>query len=215
MSKYDDINYLTYTEKNDKKLPIFENKNDLKEFPKEFNNQPIDKIRKFLLFENEEEQHLFNFMNNKQDYVSNTYLDKLNLFREDFSDEEKLNYLLDYIKEMYGVVTPEVFKNQLEKIFHLENSKFSENDYQKMIYHYFGKSQIDLENEQDREKFKAIIYDEEINKLKLVMYKILELVKCFKMFLIILFMLVIFKVMQQKKKIEELKLLNFIIINYY
>ncbi len=162
MSKYDDINYLTYTEKNDKKLPIFENKNDLKEFPKEFNNQPIDKIRKFLLFENEEEQHLFDFMNNKQDYVSNTYLDKLNLFREDFSDEEKLNYLLDYIKEMYGVVTPEVFKNQLEKIFHLENSKFSENDYQKMIYHYFGKSQIDLENEQDREKFKAIIYDEEI-----------------------------------------------------
>ena len=162
MSKYDDINYLTYKEKKDQKLPNFENKNDLKEFPKEFNNQPIDKIRKFLLFENEEEQNLFNFMNNKQDYVSNTYLDKLNLFREDFSDEEKLNYLLDYIKEMYGVVTPEVFKNQLEKIFHLENSKFSENDYQKMIYHYFGKSQIDLENEQDREKFKAIIYDEEI-----------------------------------------------------
>ena len=162
MSKYDDINYLTYKEKKDQKLPNFENKNDLKEFPKEFNNQPIDKIRKFLLFENEEEEHLFNFMNNKQDYVSNTYLDKLNLFREDFSDEEKLNYLLDYIKEMYGVVTPEVFKNQLEKIFHLENSKFSENDYQKMIYHYFGKSQIDLENEQDREKFKAIIYDEEI-----------------------------------------------------
>ena len=162
MSKYDDINYLTYKEKKDQKLPNFENKNDLKEFPKEFNNQPIDKIRKFLLFENEEEEHLFNFMNNKQDYVSNTYLDKLNLFRENFSDEEKLNYLLDYIKEMYGVVTPEVFKNQLEKIFHLENSKFSENDYQKMIYHYFGKSQIDLENEQDREKFKAIIYDEEI-----------------------------------------------------
>ncbi len=162
MSKYDDINNLNYTEKNHKKLPIFENKNDLKEFPKEFNNQPIDKIRKFLLFENEEEQHLFNFMNNKQDYVSNTYLDKLNLFREDFSDEEKLNYLLDYIKEMYGVVTPEVFKNQLEKIFHLENSKFSENDYQKMIYHYFGKSQIDLENEQDRQLFKNIIFDDGI-----------------------------------------------------
>ena len=162
MSKYDDINYLTYTEKKENKLPHFENKNDLKDFEKEFNNQPIDKIRKFLLFENDEETKLFNFMNNKQDYVSNNYLKNIKILKDDFTDDEKLDYLLDYIKEMYGVITPKVFKNQLEKIFHLENSKFNETDYQKMIFNYFGKSQIDLENENDRDKFKQIIFDDEI-----------------------------------------------------
>ena len=162
MSKYDDINYLTYTEKNDKKLPIFENKNDLKEFPKEFNNQPIEKIRQFLLFENDDEKKLFNFLNNNQDYVTNKYIEKLKVFKDSFDEEEKLNYLLDYIKEMYGVVTPEVFKHQLEKIFHLENSNFQVSDYQKMINMYFHKPQIDLENEQDRQLFKNIIFDDGI-----------------------------------------------------
>ena len=31
-----------------------------------------------------------------------------------------------------------------------------------MIFNYFGKSQIDLENENDRDKFKQIILDDEI-----------------------------------------------------
>ena len=162
MSKYDDINYLTYSERVDKKLPLFENKNDLNEFPKEFNNQPIEKIRQFLLFENDDEKKLFNFLNNNQDYVTNKYIEKLKVFKDSFDEEEKLNYLLDYIKEMYGVVTPEVFKHQLEKIFDLENSNFQVSDYQKMINMYFHKPQIDLENEQDRQLFKNIIFDDEI-----------------------------------------------------
>ena len=162
MSKYDDINYLTYSERVDKKLPLFENKNDLNEFPKEFNNQPIEKIRQFLLFENDDEKKLFNFLNNNQDYVTNKYIEKLKVFKDSFDEEEKLNYLLDYIKEMYGVVTPEVFKHQLEKIFHLENSNFQVSDYQKMINMYFHKPQIDLENEQDRQLFKNIIFDDGI-----------------------------------------------------
>ena len=162
MSKYDDINYLTYSERVDKKLPLFENKNDLNEFPKEFNNQPIEKIRQFLLFENDDEKKLFNFLNNNQDYVTNKYIEKLKVFKDSFDEEEKLNYLLDYIKEMYGVVTPEVFKHQLEKIFDLENSNFQVSDYQKMINMYFHKPQIDLENEQDRQLFKNIIFDDGI-----------------------------------------------------
>ena len=162
MSKYDDINYLTYSERVDKKLPLFENKKDLNEFPKEFNNQPIEKIRQFLLFENDDEKKLFNFLNNNQDYVTNKYIEKLKVFKDSFDEEEKLNYLLDYIKEMYGVVTPEVFKHQLEKIFDLENSNFQVSDYQKMINMYFHKPQIDLENEQDRQLFKNIIFDDEI-----------------------------------------------------
>ena len=162
MSKYDDINYLTYSERVDKKLPLFENKKDLNEFPKEFNNQPIEKIRQFLLFENDDEKKLFNFLNNNQDYVTNKYIEKLKEFKDSFDEEEKLNYLLDYIKEMYGVVTPEVFKHQLEKIFHLENSNFQVSDYQKMINMYFHKPQIDLENEQDRQLFKNIIFDDGI-----------------------------------------------------
>ena len=162
MSKYDDINYLTYSERVDKKLPLFENKKDLNEFPKEFNNQPIEKIRQFLLFENDDEKKLFNFLNNNQDYVTNKYIEKLKEFKDSFDEEEKLNYLLDYIKEMYGVVTPEVFKHQLEKIFDLENSNFQVSDYQKMINMYFHKPQIDLENEQDRQLFKNIIFDDGI-----------------------------------------------------
>jgi hypothetical protein len=162
MSKYDDINYLTYSERVDKKLPLFENKKDLNEFPKEFNNQPIEKIRQFLLFENDDEKKLFNFLNNNQDYVTNKYIEKLKVFKDSFDEEEKLNYLLDYIKEMYGVVTPEVFKHQLEKIFDLENSNFQVSDYQKMINMYFHKPQIDLENEQDRQLFKNIIFDDGI-----------------------------------------------------
>ncbi len=162
MSKYDDINYLTYSERVDKKLPLIENKKDLNEFPKEFNNQPIEKIRQFLLFENDDEKKLFNFLNNNQDYVTNKYIEKLKVFKDSFDEEEKLNYLLDYIKEMYGVVTPEVFKHQLEKIFDLENSNFQVSDYQKMINMYFHKPQIDLENEQDRQLFKNIIFDDGI-----------------------------------------------------
>lgn len=163
MSKYDDVNYQTYKEKKLNKLPHYQKeKNDLKDFPKEYKNQPIEKIKELMKFEDPEEKKYFEFMNNNQEFVTNNYLKQSRIFNDNLTDDEKLDYLLDFIKEIYGVVTPNVFKTKLEKIFNLENSNFEEDDYEKMMSSYFKKPIINLENEKDREEFKKIIYDDSI-----------------------------------------------------
>lgn len=113
-------------------------------------------------FEDPEEKKYFEFMNNNQEFVTNNYLKQSRIFNDNLTDDEKLDYLLDFIKEIYGVVTPNVFKTKLEKIFNLENSNFQEDDYEKMMSSYFKKPIINLENEKDREEFKKIIYDDSI-----------------------------------------------------
>ena len=163
MSKYDDINYQTYKERVHKELPHYQKeKNDVKDFPKEYKNQPIEKIKKLMKFKDPEEVKYFDFMNNNQDYVTNKYLDKARIFKDTFTDDEKLEYLLDFINEIYGVITPKVFKTKLEKMFYLENSNFKEEDYEKMIKNYFKNNFIDLENDDHRFKFKQIIFDDYI-----------------------------------------------------
>lgn len=173
MSKYDDVNYQTYKEKKLNELPHYQKeKNDLKDFPKEYKNQPIEKIKELMKFKDPEERKYFEFMNNNQEFVTNNYLKQSRIFNDNLKDDEKLDYLLDFIKEIYGVVTPEVFKTKLEKIFNLENSNFQEDDYEKMMSSYFKKPIINLENEEDRDKFKKlfmmILFKSVIIKIKII-----------------------------------------------
>ena len=150
MSRYDDLSYECRIEKEKNELPHSATvKNPLlKEFPHEFSNISIEKI-KSLLHLTQDEEEKFNFAVNNQEYVTESFFKDGRFFTSDLTQEQKMQFLIEFLKEKYGVLTPHVFKNILEKVFYLEDDELTEEDYKEMIYDNFGKYQIDLENKND------------------------------------------------------------------
>ena len=150
MSKYDDLSYECKIEKEKNQLPSSATVKTplLKEFPHEFKNISVEKI-KALLHLTQEEEEKFNYALNNQEYITESFFEDGRFFTSDLNQEQKLQFLIAFLKEKYGVLTPYVFKNILEKIFHLEDDELTEEDYKEMLYDNFGKYQIDLENQTD------------------------------------------------------------------
>lgn len=159
MSKYDNKTFQSYNEKTEQKLPRTQG-GDIKEFPLEFKNMGISEVKK-LLYLNKDEDFSFNFFNNKQDYITDEYLKNLKKFDNKMSKDEKLNYILEFMKDAYGVMTPALLKKCFEDLFGIWDTSLTIQDYEDMIQDNFGKKQIDLNNPEDIEKFKLALINAE------------------------------------------------------
>ena len=74
--------------------------------------------------------------------------------------DEKKEFLIDYLIFYYGnKVDGEYFENNLIDIFNLKDKNFEKNDFDFMIQNHFKKNEIDLNDDEDRNKFKEIIND--------------------------------------------------------
>lgn len=159
MSKYDDKKFQSYYEKIEQKLPRTQG-GDIKEFPAEFKNMSTSDIKK-LMYLNKDEELNFNFFNNKQEYITDDYCKNLKKFDNKMSKDEKLNYILDFMKEAYGVLTPALLKKCFEDSYGIWDPSLTLQDYEDMIQDNFGKKQIDLNNPDDKEKFKSVLINAE------------------------------------------------------
>lgn len=159
MSKYDDKKFQSYYEKIEQKLPRTQG-GDIKEFPAEFKNMSTSDIKK-LMYLNKDEEFSFNFFNNKQEYITDDYLKNLKKFDNKMSKNEKVNCILDFMKESYGVLTPALLKKCFEDSYGIWDPSLTLQDYEDMIQENFGKKQIDLNNPEDKEKFKSALINAE------------------------------------------------------
>ena len=74
------------------------------------------------------------------------------------SPDEKKDFLIDYlIYNFNDKVDGNYFKTNLTKIFKLSDKNYNVEDFNSMIKGYFQKDIIDLNDEEDRKKFKEII----------------------------------------------------------
>lgn len=164
MSRFDERAYQTRTEKELQTLPASAKikKETLKEFPREFVNIPTVTVEN-LMHMSEEEKQRFEYAVNKQEFVTDEFFEKGKFFTEDLSKTQKIEFVLQYIKENYGVITPKVFKELLEKFFHLEDEGLTEEDYKEIFFDNFKKYQIDLENQKDKEQLMKILSVGELN----------------------------------------------------
>lgn len=155
MSKYENPFYQTLYEQYNGKLKNYEGDGnvDVKEgLFKEFKGTKISDL-KGLMHLNEEESKNFDFLNNDQDKVSNDYLKNLNIFSSSTTSEKGAkNSIMDYISSKYQAIVPENLNSVLKDVFKTDMKK-STNDCANIMENAFGKQELDLSNQDDRDSF--------------------------------------------------------------
>ncbi len=161
MSKYDQLNYLTRSEKVNQCFPKCiknANKEDI-EIPEELIDVPIEKIKSNFNIKTIEEEKNFDFVNNQQNKINDNYFKNGNFLSNKMEKDEKRELLLDYINYHFGnIVDGKVFEEHLQDIFHLRKFNLNGKLFEMMIEDKFQKKSLDLEDPEDREKFKNIIF---------------------------------------------------------
>ena len=165
MSKYDQPFYSTFSEKEKNILPecvTIENDQSDK-VPDELLHLSVDLFRKALNLKSQKEKNDFDFINNNQYVINQNYFKNCKLLNKNMSSSDKKDYFLDYLKYHFGDrIDGGNFKLYLEKVFGLEKYGLTVENYNEMIKTFFKKNSIDLNNQEDRNNFKLIIYGEEI-----------------------------------------------------
>ena len=161
MSKYDQLNYLTRSEKVNKCFPKCiknANKEDIV-IPEELIDVEIEKIKSNFYIKTKEEDKSFDFVNNQQKKINENYFKNGNFLSDKMEKEEKRELLLDYINYHFGnIVDGKVFEKHLQDIFHLRKFNLNDKQFTKMIEDNFQKKSLDLNDPEDREKFKSKIF---------------------------------------------------------
>lgn len=155
MSVYDDINYKSGYEKKNNTLPTDEVIEGYeKDFISTWKNVKTSEIKSNLHL-NPNEGVKFDFMNNNQEFIHEEYFKNLTTIEEYSSNEEKLEYLLDFLTFSFGVLTPSSLKKFNEDFLGMNKEELG--FYQDMIYTTFGKYQINLKDNQERSSFKKLL----------------------------------------------------------
>ena len=166
MSKYDDFNYETFSEREKKELPSCIKHSTLdysNKVPEELLGISVEQLKKILNIQIEDEQN-FNFANNNQTKVDRDYMFKGRFFNENMSPNEKREYVIEYLKYHFGnIVDGEYFEKNLQDIFDLRHYELIAEDFETMIKEYFNKDSFDLNDEFDKENFKRIMFHENIH----------------------------------------------------
>ena len=166
MSKYDDFCYETYSEREKNELPHcvkYSSLNYSNRVPEELIGISVEKLKKILNVKKEDEKD-FEFANNNQIKVDRDYIIKGRFFNEEMSPNEKREYLIDYLKFHFGnIVDGKYFEDYLQDIFDLRHYELIAEDFETMIKEYFKKDSFDLNDEEDRENFKRIMFHENIH----------------------------------------------------
>ena len=168
MSKYDQIDYLTYSEKQGKGFPkcvksVADNELTV---PEELLGVKVDDFRKLFNIDGADENLKFNFANNNQTVIQEDYFKIGRFFNENMSPDEKREFLLDYMKVIFGnEVNGKYFELYLQDMFNLKKYKLIDEDFELMIKEYFKKPVVNLEDPEDRKLFKKIMFHEHIKFL--------------------------------------------------
>ena len=161
MSKYDQLDYVSNFEMKKKTYP--ECVKDLSEkivlIPEELLAVTVEQFKTCLKLETQKQNRNFIFFNNNQTVIKQDYLNNAKYFKDDMSPDEKKELLIDYIIYNYpGNVDANYFKTNLTKVFQFDKN-YEVEDFESMIKNYFQKDSINLNDEEDRKKFKEIIED--------------------------------------------------------
>ena len=98
--------------------------------------------------------------------MSKDYFKNGNFFSDNMDKDEKRDFLLDYLNFHFGnKVNGKYFELYLQDIFNLRKYELIDEDFDVMIKDYFKKNEIDLDNKEDREAFKRIIFYQNIQFL--------------------------------------------------
>ncbi len=164
MSKYDQLDYVSHYENINKTYPEcvkdYSKQNAL--IPEELlQGITVEEFKRCLKLETDEDKLNFRFFNNNQIIINKDYLKNAKYISDEMSSEEKKEFLIDYLIFYFGdKINGDYFQNNLLDIFNLRNKNFDKNDFEFMIQKQFGKDEIDLSNDNDRNKFKKIINDD-------------------------------------------------------
>ena len=167
MSKYDQLDYLTFSEKINGTIPKCAKYKDGEQIiiPKELVGKAIDDYKKCLNLKNEDEKG-FSFVNKGQKIIKKNYFDNGHFFSDSMEPDEKKEFLLDYLNYYFGNdIDGKYFEDNLQDIFNLRQYQLIAEDFGLMIEEYFKNKKIDLNDPEDRKKFKQIIFPESIKFL--------------------------------------------------
>ena len=131
MSKYDQLNYLTLSEKRNNKNPdcIEAIKNEEVSIPEELIGTPIENIKQYFNINNEEDEQNFLFANNNQNIISPNYFKNGRFFSDNMDKDEKKEFLLNYLNVHFGnKVDGKYFQDYLQDIFNLRKYELIDED---------------------------------------------------------------------------------------
>lgn len=98
----------------------------------------------------------------KQNIITEDFLEESNLFSDKRKEEEKINFLLQFLKEKYLLITPKILKQIFSDIGISKN--FSTIDeYTEMIQFISKKSTINLLNMRDLVRFKNVLLGRDVD----------------------------------------------------
>ena len=168
MSKYDQLDYLTFSETNNNTLPEFAKYKDGEEIniPDELIGTTIENFKKCLNLKNKKDEKGFLFVNNDQNNINEHYFNNGHFYSDNMEPDEKKEFLLDYLNFNFGnEIDGKYFEDNLQDIFNLKQYKLIAEDFSLMIEDYFKNKKIDLNDPEDRKKFKQIIFPQSIKFL--------------------------------------------------
>ena len=168
MSKYDEIDYQTLSEINNGTIPECAKYNDDEEvsIPDELIGTTIEKYKKCLNIKNEIDEKGFLFVNKNQTIINEHYFKNGHFFSDKMEPDDKKEFLLDYLNFKFGNdVDGKYFEDNLQDIFNLKQYNLIAEDFNLMIKEYFKNAKIDLNDPEDRKKFKQIIFPQSIKFL--------------------------------------------------
>ena len=150
-------NYINNDEENDEIKNIINkyfDRDTIKEYTYEENIEYLDFILDKIL--KDDKENGTNKYEQKNNYLN---LIKNNYFQNQKSKTDKIDYLIYYLKNKYSVVTG----NVLYTLFKDKNDKFENamtiNDYKDFILMNFNKETINLDDNEDFEKFSFLLKD--------------------------------------------------------
>ena len=168
MSKYDQMDYLTFSEVKNKSFPkcIKDSENQEIIIPEELKGTTIENLKKGLNIKDIREQNEFLFANKNQTILNDDYFKNGNFFNDNMEPDEKKEFLLDYLNYHYGnEVNGKYFKDNLQEIFNLKNEYLTTEEFEESISQYFKKNEFDLNDPEDRKQFKKLIFHKSIKFL--------------------------------------------------
>lgn len=166
MSKYDKLTYQTLSEREYDKIPDILQNYPLSEMPKCLIGKATEDLKAILNIQTIDDIKKFEFMNNHQEIISPDYIEKCKIFKEKLTDQEKKEFLINYMGAVFGnKINGRYFVDHLSDVFNLNKYELIEEDYNKMISQYFGKATVDLKNKEDKKKFKDMMYPEHIKQV--------------------------------------------------
>ena len=166
MSKYDNLEYKTFSEKSNKGVPKCVKKaanEDDDTVPEELIGLTFQNFKDLFHITNNEENIKFDFANNNQTLINENYFKAGNFFKNNMTPDEKREFVLDFLNFNYGnEINGKYFELYLQDIFNLKKYNFNDEDFSKIIKYTFGKDTLNLEDPEDRKLFKQKMFEQEI-----------------------------------------------------